>query len=216
MRGDYVNYKVQHITNKRKIIRNMDPEHLTIHSTGNPNSTAQNERDNLNRTNNTTTTGFHIVVDDKEAIECIPLDKLAYHAGDGAYGPGNSKSIGLEICESGNRAKTIENAVKVAAKILYEKNWGIDRLKRHYDWSGKICPRILSQNNWEAWDAFKIQVQRELDNLNNVVKVNIRGTTHYIEGTFKNNKNYVAIRELLELLGYKVDWDSANKVVLIK
>lgn len=155
-----MNYKVQHITNKRKIIRNMDPEYLTIHSTGNPNSTAQNERDNLNRPNNTSTTGFHIVVDDVQAIECIPLNKVAYHAGDGAYGPGNSKSIGLEICESGNRIKTIENAVKVSAKILHEKNWGVDRLKRHYDWSKKICPRIMSANNWKGWNEFKKQVQK--------------------------------------------------------
>ncbi len=168
-----MNYKVQHITNKRKIIRDMVPEYLTIHSTGNPKSTAQNERDNLNRPDNTTTTGFHIVVDEKEAIECIPLNKVAYHAGDGAYGRGNSKSIGLEICESGDRAKTLENAVKVSAKILHEMNWGIDRLKRHYDWSGKNCPRILSENNWSGWNKFKQDVQKELNRLKGVDKVTV-------------------------------------------
>ena len=161
-----MNYKVQHITNKNKIIRDMEPENLTIHSTGNPDSTAQNERDNLNRPTNTSTTGFHIVVDDVQAIECIPLNKVAYHAGDGATGTGNSKSIGLEICESGNRTKTIENAVEVAAKILHERNWGIDRLKRHYDWSGKNCPRILSDNNWQGWNDFKTKVQAHLNLLN--------------------------------------------------
>lgn len=151
----------------------MVPEYLTIHSTGNPKSTAQNERDNLNRPDNTTTTGFHIVVDEKEAIECIPLNKVAYHAGDGAYGRGNSKSIGLEICESGDRAKTLENAVKVSAKILHEMNWGIDRLKRHYDWSGKNCPRILSANNWSGWNKFKQDVQKELNRLKGVDKVTV-------------------------------------------
>ncbi len=119
-----MNYRVQHITNKRKLHGPMEPEYLTIHSTANLKSTAQNERDNLNREGNTTSTGFHIVVDEKEAIECIPLNKIAYHAGDGVNGVGNSKSIGLEICESGNRTKTIENAVEVAAKILHERNWG--------------------------------------------------------------------------------------------
>ena len=143
-------YKIQHITNKNKLTnRKMIPEYLTIHSTGNLNSTAQNERDNLNRTSNTSSTGFHIVVDDTQAIECIPLDMVAFHAGDGANGTGNTKSIGLEICESGDRNKTIENAVEVAAKILHERNWGIDKLKRHYDWSGKNCPRILNYNNWQ-------------------------------------------------------------------
>jgi len=160
--GKKMNYKVQHITNKRKIIRDMVPEYLTIHSTGNPKSTAQNERDNLDRPSNTTTTGFHIVVDEKEAIECIPFNKVAYHAGDGAYGQGNSKSIGLEICESGNREKTLDNAVKLVAKMLHERNWGVDKLRRHYDWSGKNCPRIMSANNWKEWDRFKFNVNKEL------------------------------------------------------
>lgn len=159
-------YKVQHITNQRKIIRSMDPEYLTIHSTGNLKSTAQNERDNLNRATNTSTTGFHIVVDELQAIECIPLNKVAYHAGDGANGPGNSKSIGLEICESGNRTKTIENVIEVTAKILNQYNWGIDKLKRHYDWSGKNCPRILSANNWKEWEVFKTKVQAYLNYMN--------------------------------------------------
>lgn len=161
-----MNYKTQHITNKNKLTnRIMTPQYLTIHSTANKKSTAQNERDNLNRSNNTSSTGFHIVVDDKEAIECIPLDTIAYHAGDGANGTGNIKSIGMEICESGNRAKTLQNAVEVAAKILYEKGWGIEKLKRHYDWSGKNCPRILNYNNWEGWRGFKLQVERELNRL---------------------------------------------------
>lgn len=162
-------YKVQHITNQRKIIRDMDPEYLTIHSTGNPNSTAQNERDNLNRVDNTSTTGFHIVVDQLQAIECIPLNKVAYHAGDGASGTGNDKSIGLEICESGNRSKTLENAIEVTAEILHQHNWGIDKLKRHYDWSGKNCPRILSANNWKEWKVFKTKVQAHLNLLNHTV-----------------------------------------------
>ncbi|HHV27929.1 MAG TPA: N-acetylmuramoyl-L-alanine amidase [Tissierellia bacterium] len=157
-------YKIQHITNKNKLTnRKMIPEYLTIHSTSNLKSTAQNERDNLNREGNTTSTGFHIVVDEKEAIECIPFDMVAYHAGDGANGTGNTKSIGLEICENGNRNKTIENAVEISAKILHERNWGIDRLKRHYDWSKKNCPRILNYNNWQGWSEFKSKVQAHLN-----------------------------------------------------
>ncbi len=181
-------YKVQHITNQRKIIKDMKPEHLTIHSTGNLKSTAQNERDNLNRATNTSTTGFHIVVDELQAIECIPFNKVAYHAGDGANGPGNSKSIGLEICESGNRSKTLENAVEVSAKILHQHNWGIDKLKRHYDWSGKNCPKILSANNWKEWEVFKTKVQAHLNLLNHSV--------HWAEKHFNSlNKKGIKINE---------------------
>jgi len=100
-------------------------------------------------------------VDEKEAIEAIPLNEVAWHAGDG-NGQGNRASIGIEICESGNREKTLRNAVQLVAKLLKERGWGVDRLRRHFDWSGKICPRILQPNNWAGWEQFKKDVAREL------------------------------------------------------
>jgi N-acetylmuramoyl-L-alanine amidase len=139
----------------------MHPEYITIHSTGNPSSTARNERAWLTNPRNKVTASWHIVVDEKEAIEAIPLTEVAWHAGDGS-GQGNRASIGIEICESGNRAKTLENAVKLTAKLLKERGWGVDRLRRHHDWSGKICPRILQPNNWAGWEQFKRDVQKEL------------------------------------------------------
>lgn len=135
---------------------------ITIHSTGNPTSTAKNERGWLTNPINDRIASWHIVIDEKEAIEVIPLDEVAYHAGDKQ---GNNFSIGIEICESGNREKTLSNAARLVAEMLYERGWGIDSLKRHYDWSGKICPRIMSQNNWQGWIEFKNKVSKELENM---------------------------------------------------
>lgn len=160
---------VQHIPKNTPYNRRpgtaMKPEYLTIHSTANPKSTAQNERDWLTNPSNTNTASWHLVVDDKQVIEAIPLNEVAWHAGDGKNGPGNSKSISIEICESGDRKKTIENAVKLSAQILKEKGWGIERLKRHYDWSGKHCPRIFEKNNWKEWESFKSMVAAELQQI---------------------------------------------------
>lgn len=149
----------------------MVPRYITIHSTGNPSSTARNERAWLTNPSNKVTASWHIVVDEKEAIEAIPLNEVAWHAGDGS-GQGNRASIGIEICESGNRAKTLENAVKLTAKLLKERGWGVDRLRRHYDWSGKICPRILQPNNWAGWEQFKKEVAKELTGGANTVTQN--------------------------------------------
>lgn len=151
-----MNYNKQHISNSKKLIRKMSKPftHITIHSTSNSNSTAQNERDNLNRKGNTSSTGFHIAIDDKQAIECIPLDTVAYHAGDGGYGQGNSHSIGIEMCESGNREKVLERTIKVTKHLMDKYNIPIDNVVRHYDWSKKNCPRILNYNNWEGWRIF--------------------------------------------------------------
>ena len=139
----------------------MSPQYITIHSTGNPKSTARNERGWLTNPSNTRTASWHICVDEKEAVEAIPLNEVAWHAGDG-NGQGNRASIGIEICESGNREKTLRNAVQLVAKLLKERGWGVDRLRRHFDWSGKICPRILQPNNWAGWEQFKRDVQKEI------------------------------------------------------
>lgn len=162
-------YRVDHIP-KGKIRpgKKLNLQYITIHSTGNPTSTALNERGWLTNPTNTRIASWHIAVDEKMAVEAIPLDEVAYHAG---TSQGNNTSIGIEICESGDRAKTIHNAVILVANLLHERNWGIDKLRRHYDWSGKNCPRILNYNNWEGWAKFKQDVQKELNRLKGVGKV---------------------------------------------
>jgi N-acetylmuramoyl-L-alanine amidase len=163
-----MNYIIDHIPrttphNRRPGVP-MKPEFITIHSTGNPSSTARNERGWLTNPSNTRTASWHICVDEKEAVEAIPLNEVAWHAGDG-NGQGNRASIGIEICESGDREKTLRNAVQLVAKLLKEKGWGVDRLRRHHDWSGKICPRILQPNNWQGWKDFIKAVEKELNSV---------------------------------------------------
>lgn len=214
-------YKVDHIPrntpyNRRPCLAMM-PEYITIHSTGNT-ASAKNERAYLTNPKNERTASYHIVIDDKEAIECVPLNEVTWNAGDGKNGSGNRKSISIEISEGGNRVQTIKNAVHLTAKLLYERKWGIDKLRRHYDWSGKICPRIMSNNNWQGWNDFKISVQKELDKLNNAnkVRVNINGQVHFIDGFLKDGTNYCSIRQIAEILGKKVEWDNVSKTVVIK
>ncbi len=113
---------------------------ITIHNTGNPRSTARNERGWLTNPENNRAASFHIVVDDKEAIECIPLDEVAYHAGNAE---GNRSSIGIEVCESGDQQRTWENAVALVVRLLIERGWGIANVRTHKSWSGKDCPRLL-------------------------------------------------------------------------
>lgn len=118
----------------------------------------------MTNVSNTVTASYHIVVDEKEAIECIPLDEVAWHAGDGSgAASGNRTSIGIEICESGDYAKTLDNAVRLVASMLKERSWGIDRLRRHYDWSGKNCPRLMNNDGkWTGWTSFLRKVETEM------------------------------------------------------
>ena len=128
---------------------------ITIHNTGNPDSTALNERNWLTSSLNTRAASFHIVVDSIQATECIPLTEVAYHSG---TNKGNNTSIGIEICESGDYKQNEENAIDLVAKMLVERGWGTDRLRRHYDWNGKNCPRLIML----YWDDFKYRIYKKI------------------------------------------------------
>lgn len=136
----------------------MKAETITVHSTANLRSTAKNERDWLVNLENQNTASWHICIDDQGAIEAIPLNEVAWHAGDG-QGPGNMTSIAVEICESGDRERTIDNAIALIAQMLIERDWGVERVRKHQDWSGKYCPRILI----ESWDDFIEKLEEELE-----------------------------------------------------
>ncbi|MDF2546159.1 MAG: N-acetylmuramoyl-L-alanine amidase [Anaerosolibacter sp.] len=140
---------------------NMEPETITLHNTGNPNSNAKGERGWLTNGFNKRTASFHIAIDENEAIECLPLNEAAWHAGDGANGPGNRKSIGIEACESGDQVKVWKNAVHLVAKLLYERGWGTDRVRTHQSWSGKNCPRLILPK----WKEFIQDIEKQLKEL---------------------------------------------------
>lgn len=142
---------------KKRTGKALSPATYTIHSTGNEKSTAQNERAYLENKGNTTATGYHSVVDEKECIRVIPFDEIAYHAG---CKEGNETSLSLEICESGDREKTLRNAIEVVSTDLKNLGWGIDRLRQHHQWTGKNCPRILRERN--LWGWFLEEVTREM------------------------------------------------------
>ena len=91
------NYRrVELATNKYSIKcpYSMDAKYIVIHNTAND-ASAANEIAYMQRNDNKVS--FHIAVDDIEVIEGLPLDRNAWHAGDG-NGEGNRKGIGIEIC----------------------------------------------------------------------------------------------------------------------
>lgn len=138
----------------------MDPQFIVVHNTAND-ASAANEIAYMNRNNSYTS--YHFAVDDKEIVQGLPLDRNGWHAGDGAYGAGNRKGIGIEICYSlsgGPKFDQAErNAAWLVAKLLKERGWGIDRVKKHQDFMNKYCPhRTLDY----GWDRFLNMIRAEL------------------------------------------------------
>lgn len=147
----------------------MTPEFIVVHNTAND-ASARNEIAYMISNNNQVS--FHYAIDDKEIVQGIPENRNAWHAGDGANGPGNRKGIAVEICYSKSGGSKFIEAEKLAAKFiaykLKEKGWGIDKVKKHQDFSGKYCPhRTLDM----GWQRFLDMVQSELNALKGVDKV---------------------------------------------
>lgn len=130
----------------------MEPKWVVIHNTAND-ASAENEIRYMQ--SNTAQTSFHYAVDDKEAIQGVELWRNAWHAGDGAKGPGNREGIAVEICYSksgGSKfAKAEQNAAELAAKLLIDFGWDLTHVKRHYDFSGKICPERTMKLGWDRF-----------------------------------------------------------------
>lgn len=150
----------------------MTPTRIVVHNTAND-ATARNEIAYM--TNNNYETSFHYAADDKEIVQGLPENRNGWHAGDG-HGKGNMEGIAIEICYSksgGERfIKAEQNAVDLIVDILKRYNWGIDKVTKHQDYSGKYCPhRTLDM----GWDRFIKMIENKLNASNSKTeKINVK------------------------------------------
>ncbi len=126
----------------------MIPLYITIHETGNYSAGAKSHGNYLKNT--TAKVSWHYTVDDNCAVQHLPTSETAYHAGDGANGRGNTKSIGIEICVNadGDFSKACENTAELVRKLMKAHNIPIENVVQHNRWNGKNCPQRLRQSGW--------------------------------------------------------------------
>lgn len=129
------------------------PAYVVVHETDNWNrgASALAHADAMRNGNLDGT--VHFYVDSKEIYQTLEFQDGAWAVGDGGgrYGISNLNSINIEICVNpeSNYYTAVANAQWLAAKLLKDRGWGVDRLKRHYDASRKHCPRrILDEGLW--------------------------------------------------------------------
>lgn len=172
----------------------MNPEFIVVHNTAND-ASASNEIAYMIRNDNEVS--FHFAIDDKEIWQGIPLNRNAWHAGDGEEGVGNRKGISIEICYSKNGGERFDAAeiltAKFIAHLLKERGWGIEKVTKHKDYSGKNCPHRTIKR---GWDRFLKMIQAELDELNS-------GTVYRVQvGCFTKKENADALAKELKSDGY--------------
>ena len=189
----------------------MKPEYITIHQTGNTSKGANAEMHNRYVHNVAPNPSWHFTVDDKEAYQHLPLTENGWHAGDGTNGPGNRKSIAIEICvnRDGNLAKAEANAAWLAAKLI--KEVGSLKpfpacMKQHYDWSGKNCPAQI-RGRKDGWKNFLAAVEANLKTeaeITRPIGIYVDGKATAETGYLINNSTYVRAAYLIGLIGGSV------------
>lgn len=137
-----------------------DISYIVVHYVGNPGTTAQNNRDYFNKS--TTDVSSHFVVGlDGEIIQCVPIyEKSA------ASNERNKDSISIEVChpdESGKfNEKTYNSLIKLIAWLMDEFSLDESQIIRHYDVTGKICPKYYVENE-DKWEKLKSDVKKSLN-----------------------------------------------------
>ncbi len=134
---------------------------MLFRSTANPGSTAQNNRDyfeNLKDTQETKVSSNFIVGLEGEIIQCVPTAEVAY-----ASNSRNHDSVSIECCHPDETGKfedaTYQSLVELVAFLCGKFDLGMDDIIRHYDVTGKECPKYFVDYE-DEWEAFKHDVAK--------------------------------------------------------
>lgn len=132
---------------------------IVVHYTANPGSDAIGNRnyfESLKDSQETSVSSHFIIGLDGTIVQCIPLDEIAY-----ASNNRNEDTISIECCHPKPNGKftkeTYDSLVLLCAWLCGKYNLQKDTIIRHYDVTGKDCPRYYVAHE-EKWEQFKTDV----------------------------------------------------------
>lgn len=144
---------------------------VVVHYTANPGTDAQANRNYFESRKDCAdesrykVSSHYIIGLDGTIIQCIPEKEIAYASNDR-----NSDTISIECChpdKSGQfTEQTYQSLVSLVAYLCDKYSLSLNDIIRHYDVTGKQCPRYYVQNP-KAWKNFKADIDAYLLNCTN-------------------------------------------------
>lgn len=142
-------------------------KYLVIHYTSNDGDS--DEANGKYFANNVVKASAHYFVDDNSVTQSVPDDYVAYSVGGKCQSNHhpmykvitNTNSISIEMCDTkkdGNveiTNQTLANTYALARVLMSKYNITIDRVYRHYDVNGKLCPNCNGLLEDAIWQNFK-------------------------------------------------------------
>ena len=148
-------------------------KYIVVHYTANDGDT--DEANAKYFKNNVVKASAHYFVDDDSVTQSVHDNYVAWHCGGNRYNDykttggakyygkcTNTNSLGIELCDTvkngkyGFTDKTVKNAIELIKDKMKQYNVPIDRVIRHFDVTGKICPQPLISE--KAWNEFKSKI----------------------------------------------------------
>lgn len=133
---------------------------VVVHYVANPGTSAKDNRnyfEGLKDSGATYASSNYIVGLKGEIIQCVPLDEMAYCSNER-----NEDTVSIECChpdETGQfNDNTYQSLVHLTAWLCGRYNLTMDKVIRHYDVTGKNCPKYFVEHE-EAWTKFRLDVE---------------------------------------------------------
>lgn len=200
---------VKYYSNRKLDTPNHKPQYVTIHNTPDINEAAgTNDAEQYARAtfnNNMGDVVVHYYIDETDCWHILADDTVGWHAADGVNGPGNTKSVAVEIIMDGSGDSSDKGAeergAKLAAYLLYTYGLGIDRLKTHRDWyPKKYCPAYILPH----WSDFRAKVEKYLAALKTPEEEPVKPVRLYRVqvGAYAEKKNAETMKAKLEAAGF--------------
>ena len=137
--------------------------YIAIHYTANPGSTAVSNRnyfENLATTQDNKVSSHFVIGLEGEVVQCIPTSEISY-----ATNSRNVDTISIECChpdETGQfNTATYDSTVKLTAWLCTRFGLTSDQVIRHYDVTGKDCPKYYVENP-DAWIQMKSDIAAQI------------------------------------------------------
>lgn len=159
------------------VLQNKDIQYIVIHYVGSV-SSAKNNASYF--ANNKLKSSAHYFVDETSIWQSVEDKNMAWHCGGGLQGNGghtfyqkctNFNSIGIEMCckktSSGHwyfQNSTVQNTVELVRHLMAKYNIPLERVIRHYDVTGKLCPEpYVDEREWEKFkNRLIIEEEKEM------------------------------------------------------
>ena len=137
-------------------------EYIVIHYTSNEGDTAKNNVDYF-ATGNPYEAGAHFFVDQKGLIgRSIPMENVAWAVATNKGRINNYNSVSIELCDTASKDPSDEMVKSVVELIKYICKYcpKVKGIARHYDVTGKLCPKRMVDD--VKWGEFLFRIAYSL------------------------------------------------------